>query len=266
MEIWKQITDSTYEVSDLGNVRHLGFNLAQAISPTGYCQVSIKIGGVVGRKRIGKRRSFLVHRLVAEAFLGPCPEGLEVNHKDRNRQNNVLTNLEYTTRLENMRHAAEKPSRNSGRKAWNDGLTAETDPRVAAQGWEKGEQRGKPAWNDGLTKETDPRIKPSWNDGLTKKDNPELNFGGWEKGKPRGPGQKGRVVSEETKQRQREAALARHAKLSEEERKALTEAANEACRGKENVNKGKQIHSEESRKDISDAVKQYREENRHAGN
>lgn len=46
-----------------------------------------------------------VHVLVAESFIGPKPPGIDVNHKDGNKQNNCLSNLEYLTRSENHRHA-----------------------------------------------------------------------------------------------------------------------------------------------------------------
>ncbi len=46
-----------------------------------------------------------VHKLVAAAYMGPAPEGKEVNHKDGDKQNNRPGNLEYVSRSENMRHA-----------------------------------------------------------------------------------------------------------------------------------------------------------------
>lgn len=55
---------------------------------------------------IKKRRSFLVHRLVALAWLD-CPEGYEnmdVNHKDANKSNNHYSNLEWVSHQENMSH------------------------------------------------------------------------------------------------------------------------------------------------------------------
>ena len=44
-----------------------------------------------------------VHRMVAEVFLGPCPDGHEVDHIDGNKQNNSLSNLQYLTKEENIR-------------------------------------------------------------------------------------------------------------------------------------------------------------------
>lgn len=43
-----------------------------------------------------------VHRLVAAKYIGPCPEGMEINHKDGNKENNHWTNLEYVTHAENI--------------------------------------------------------------------------------------------------------------------------------------------------------------------
>ena len=57
--------------------------------------------------RDGADRLLQVHRLVARTFLGEPDEGIEVNHKDGDKGNNRLTNLEYATSSENQKHAYE---------------------------------------------------------------------------------------------------------------------------------------------------------------
>lgn len=53
-----------------------------------------------------KQHLFLIHRLVAETFLGSAPHGKpHVNHKDGNPQNNCVENLEWVNRSENIQHA-----------------------------------------------------------------------------------------------------------------------------------------------------------------
>lgn len=59
----------------------------------------------VQTKDRGKRKTLYIHRLLAQAFL-PQPFGCnEVNHKDGDKTNNSLENLEWTTHSENLRHA-----------------------------------------------------------------------------------------------------------------------------------------------------------------
>lgn len=51
------------------------------------------------------RKPRYIHRLLLEAFIGPCPDGKECNHKDGNRENYSLSNLEWITKSENGLHA-----------------------------------------------------------------------------------------------------------------------------------------------------------------
>lgn len=57
--------------------------------------------------RNGKYSHLAVHRAVWEAFNGPIPKGLEVNHKNLNRADNRLENLELVTHQQNCQHAAD---------------------------------------------------------------------------------------------------------------------------------------------------------------
>jgi hypothetical protein len=54
--------------------------------------------------RNGKSVKCRVHRLVCEAFHGPCPDGLDCAHLDRTKTNNAESNLCWATRSENERH------------------------------------------------------------------------------------------------------------------------------------------------------------------
>lgn len=64
-------------------------------TPYGYSRVSLC--------QNGKVKSVFIHRLVMLTFVGPSD--LEVNHKNGNKRDNTLNNLEYVTRHENMKHA-----------------------------------------------------------------------------------------------------------------------------------------------------------------
>lgn len=97
-EIWKQVNDfENYEVSTLGNVRNIktGKILKQSVKD-GYKQIAL-LG-------INRKKSFKTHRLVALTFLENPENKSDVNHKDKNRLNNCLDNLEWMTRKENNIH------------------------------------------------------------------------------------------------------------------------------------------------------------------
>lgn len=87
----------SYLVSDHGRVSRNRRLLKSRPSPNGYLGLRLSSGGV--------KRFFLVHRLVASAFIGPIPPGHEVNHKDADKTNNRADNLEIVTSKGNKRHA-----------------------------------------------------------------------------------------------------------------------------------------------------------------
>ncbi len=105
-EEWKSIAiygrEWPYEISSAGRVRrskpamrqgggrtYIGKILKQTTSHRGYNWVTLW--------KNGDKKSFYVHVLVANAFVGQLPEGLFINHKDKDKQNNAADNLEYIT-------------------------------------------------------------------------------------------------------------------------------------------------------------------------
>lgn len=99
-EQWKAIPgyEGRYRVSDRGRVRNAaGKVLARNLQNSGYYIVHLYSGGRASRK------PYLIHRLVLAAFVGV--DNAHCNHKDGDKGNNALGNLERATRSENMQHA-----------------------------------------------------------------------------------------------------------------------------------------------------------------
>lgn len=100
-EEWKSILEATnYEVSNFGNVRNKTTLqiLKGRLSKSGYCQVSLKINDT------NKFSNRYIHRLVAQYWINNPENKKEVNHKDGNKLNNNVANLEWVTSSENQKH------------------------------------------------------------------------------------------------------------------------------------------------------------------
>lgn len=132
-----------YEVSDRGRVRVIGKDqlgrsryMGHILSPA-LCRGYVKY---LLHKGDGSYKNVLVHILVAETFIGPRPDGMVVNHKDGNKANPFLENLEYVTPSQNHKHALQNklfiPP--SGKNHWSAVLSDEDvlNIRSAALGGE----------------------------------------------------------------------------------------------------------------------------------
>lgn len=103
LEIWK-VKALPFEsngclVSSHGNVKNFFWG-ERKISDNGFGYKKVNIS------KIGKKsgKQMYVHRLVAELFLGGIPDGMQVNHKDGNKENNHVSNLEVVSAKENIKH------------------------------------------------------------------------------------------------------------------------------------------------------------------
>lgn len=113
VEIWKDIKnyDGIFQVSNMGRVRSIGryckhgdhvyFRHGKILTlckrKSGYFKVTLQTDN--------HRKDLPIHRLVAEAFI-PNPNNLNtVNHKDGNKANNTVENLEWLSYSDNTKHA-----------------------------------------------------------------------------------------------------------------------------------------------------------------
>ena len=124
-EEWRAVVgwEGLYEVSSLGRVRSLdratshycggtltrqGRELKPRETPSGHLLVALS-----AHRRMYNRR---VHRLVLEAFVGPCPEGMEVRHLNGHPADNRVENLVWGTRSENTQDQVLHGVHNQARK------------------------------------------------------------------------------------------------------------------------------------------------------
>jgi hypothetical protein len=145
-EEWRRIPghQGLYEVSSLGRVRSWNNNRWGRLEsprmmkghshPMGYWRVQL---GGDGPKRI----PYLVHRLVAQAFMGDCPPGMQVCHNDGNKLNNVADNLRYDTPAGNSADRIEHGTSRRGEDSPRAKLTVAQVHRIRRMGKTMGRKR-----------------------------------------------------------------------------------------------------------------------------
>jgi hypothetical protein len=116
-EEWRKVVgwEGIYEISSLGRVRRVapcagtraGRILSAPTTTKGYSRLTLGANGI--------RQKYHVHTLVAAAFLGPCPDGYQVNHCNGNKTDNRIGNLQYVTPSQNVRHSFDVLNRSRAR-------------------------------------------------------------------------------------------------------------------------------------------------------
>lgn len=121
-----------YTISNKGVVTNTrtNKNLKPIKTNGGYLQVNLSMKG--------KRKACLIHQLVAEAFLDkPIDYGRKgsvINHKDGNKWNNDVDNLEYISQKENVNHAVDEGLMNfKGENSYNASFTQEQANQIRAE-------------------------------------------------------------------------------------------------------------------------------------
>jgi len=123
MEIWKVIENlEGYMISNFGRVKSLKKNIMLTPSMNNWGYLRVKLS------QDGKRYRLLIHRLVLKSFKpNEDLNKTECNHKDGNKENNYVENLEWCTRSDNMKHAYKLGFGGIGEKS---GRTVLTNTKV----------------------------------------------------------------------------------------------------------------------------------------
>lgn len=132
-EIWKDVVgfEGVYMISSVGNCKRIGLFgkplkkvrfRKLAINQEGYCRVFLSNSNI--------KKTFSIHRLVAQAFIPNPKNKPQVNHIDSNPSNNRVDNLEWVTPKENVNHAMQKGRMSFFKKGENNKLAVLKDEDI----------------------------------------------------------------------------------------------------------------------------------------
>ncbi len=111
--LWREVADyPSYKVSDSGLIFSQKANRLLTVSEhgDGYKIVSLY--------KDGKCKRVFIHRLVYETFVGAIPEGMQINHKDEDKSNNSLDNLEIVSHWDNCNYGTRNQRISKGLLKW----------------------------------------------------------------------------------------------------------------------------------------------------
>ena len=115
-EIWKNILEyPNYKISNFGNIMNINKNKILHINYERLKKTNTRVRP--GLSKDGKIKQFYLHRLVAEYFIDNPNDLPEVNHIDGNIYNNNASNLEWISKIDNMRHANDNNLINRWKRA-----------------------------------------------------------------------------------------------------------------------------------------------------
>ena len=104
-EEWREIEgyEGLYSVSDMGRVRkNISGRILKPRNLNGYQRVALY--GKVGEPKGSRPTDYFIHRLVADLFIDNPENKPQINHIDEDKSNNIVSNLEWCTALENSNH------------------------------------------------------------------------------------------------------------------------------------------------------------------
>jgi len=144
-EVWLPVPgwELAYEVSSYGRIRSLdrAESIGMAVRSRRGCILKTRCGNSgyqqVHLHKMGKRKAASIHRLVCEAFHGPCPAGMEARHLNDVKHDNRAENLAWGTKSQNSHDARSNNHHPQARKThckWGHEFT-EQNTKIGRNGW-----------------------------------------------------------------------------------------------------------------------------------